>query len=144
MGNPIATLYLEEIKATMRGRFAWLGAAVVLLVAAVGYLVRPHHSATPACGQTVLPFSGIDFRLSPGGVAVDTAGNVYVVTSGDNAGVMRLVPGSSSWTRLPGDYDFRAAAGLAVDARGNVYVTDNLAPGRGAHSSGLVVKLPAG
>jgi hypothetical protein len=26
-----ATLYIEEIKATMKGRFAWLGAAVVLL-----------------------------------------------------------------------------------------------------------------
>jgi hypothetical protein len=32
----IRTLYLEELKATMRGRFAWLGAAVVLL--AVGSL----------------------------------------------------------------------------------------------------------
>jgi hypothetical protein len=32
----IRTLYLEELKATMRGRFAWLGAAVVLL--AVGAL----------------------------------------------------------------------------------------------------------
>jgi ABC-type transport system involved in multi-copper enzyme maturation permease subunit len=28
----IATLYTEELKATMRGRFAWLGAAAVLLV----------------------------------------------------------------------------------------------------------------
>src|SRR5580693_1217008 len=37
---PIGTLYLEELKATMRGRFAWVGAAVVLLavggVATVG------------------------------------------------------------------------------------------------------------
>ena len=33
---PVATLYVEELKATMRGRFAWLGAAVVLL--AVGGL----------------------------------------------------------------------------------------------------------
>ena len=36
----IATLYLEELKATMRGRFAWVGAGVVLLavgcVATVG------------------------------------------------------------------------------------------------------------
>ncbi len=31
MGNPVATLYIEELKATMRGRFAWLGVAVVLL-----------------------------------------------------------------------------------------------------------------
>ncbi len=75
--------------------------------------------------------------------AVDTSGNVYVVTRGDDAGVMRLAPGSSSWTRLPGDYDFRAAGGLAVDANGNAYVSDNLAPGRGAHSAGLVVKLAA-
>ena len=30
MENPIATLYIEELKATMRGRFAWLGAAVIL------------------------------------------------------------------------------------------------------------------
>ncbi len=32
MPLPIATLYAEELKATMRGRFAWLGAAVVLIV----------------------------------------------------------------------------------------------------------------
>lgn len=38
--SPVATLYREELKATMRGRFAWLGAAVILLavggVATVG------------------------------------------------------------------------------------------------------------
>src|SRR5579862_6508552 len=36
----LATLYVEELKATMRGRFAWLGAGVILLavggVATVG------------------------------------------------------------------------------------------------------------
>src|SRR5712691_2613999 len=36
MAFPVATLYVEELKATMRGRFAWLGAAVILL--AVGGL----------------------------------------------------------------------------------------------------------
>src|ERR1700720_1595721 len=36
MALSIATLYAEELKATMRGRFAWLGAAVILL--AVGGL----------------------------------------------------------------------------------------------------------
>jgi len=34
--HPVATLYIEELKATMRGRFTWLGCAVVLL--AVGGL----------------------------------------------------------------------------------------------------------
>src|ERR1700730_8369729 len=36
MALSVATLYVEELKATMRGRFAWLGAAAVLL--AVGGL----------------------------------------------------------------------------------------------------------
>jgi hypothetical protein len=36
MALSVATLYVEELKATMRGRFAWLGAAVMLL--AVGGL----------------------------------------------------------------------------------------------------------
>ena len=31
----VATLYLEELKATMRGRFAWLGAGVILLAVGV-------------------------------------------------------------------------------------------------------------
>jgi hypothetical protein len=31
MANSVATLYSEELKATMRGRFAWLGAGVILL-----------------------------------------------------------------------------------------------------------------
>jgi hypothetical protein len=36
MAFPVATLYVEELKATMRGRFAWLGAAFILF--AVGCL----------------------------------------------------------------------------------------------------------
>src|SRR5580704_4149760 len=36
MANSVPTLYAEELKATMRGRFAWLGAGVILL--AVGGL----------------------------------------------------------------------------------------------------------
>jgi ABC-type transport system involved in multi-copper enzyme maturation permease subunit len=32
----VATLYVEELKAAMRGRFAWLGAAVVLLAVGAG------------------------------------------------------------------------------------------------------------
>jgi hypothetical protein len=32
----VRTLYIEELKATMRGRFAWLGAAVVSLAIGAG------------------------------------------------------------------------------------------------------------
>jgi hypothetical protein len=36
MASTVATIYVEELKATTRGRFAWFGAAIVLL--AVGGL----------------------------------------------------------------------------------------------------------
>jgi serine/threonine protein kinase, bacterial len=109
-----------------RNRKRWLlvGAAVVLLVAALGYLVRPHHTASaPACGETVLPFTGIDFRLSPGGVAVDTAGNVYVSSEGMYGRVVELAAGSNTTTVWPfaGLYQ---PQGLAVDSAGSVYVAD--------------------
>jgi len=119
-----------------RNRKLWLlvGAAVVLLVAAVGYLVRPQHPATPACGQTVLPFTGIDFRLSPGDVAVDTAGNVYVSSEGMYGRVVELAAGSNTTTVWPftGLYQ---PQGLAVDGAGSVYVAD---------FNNRVVKLAAG
>jgi ABC-type transport system involved in multi-copper enzyme maturation permease subunit len=51
MTSPVLTLYREELNATMRGRFAWLGAAVVLL--AIGGL------ATVATQDTWLDGFGI-------------------------------------------------------------------------------------
>ncbi len=119
-----------------RNRKLWLlaGAVVVLLVAVLGYLVRPQHSATPACGQTVLPFTGIDFRLSPGAVAVDTAGNVYVSSEGMYGRVVELAAGANTTTVWPfaGLYE---PQGLAVDGAGSVYVAD---------FNNRVVKLAAG
>jgi sugar lactone lactonase YvrE len=77
-------------------------------------------------------------------MAVDGAGNVYVITAGDAAGVMRLAPGSSNWTHVPGvSSDFRQPGGLAVDAHGNVYVTENLGDPWSGTGQGLVLKLPA-
>jgi serine/threonine-protein kinase len=120
-----------------RNRKLWIlvGAAVVLLVAAFGYLVRPHHGpSTPACGQSVLPFTGIDFRLSPGGVAVDNAGNVYVSSEGMYGRVVELAAGSTTTTVWPftGLYQ---PQGVALDSGGSVYVAD---------FNNRVVKLAAG
>src|ERR1700744_2529246 len=119
-----------------RNRRLWflIAAVVVLPVAVLGYLVRPQHSATPACGQTVLPFTGIDFRLSPGGVAVDTAGNVYISSEGMYGRVVELAAGSTTTTVWPfaGLYE---PQGLAVDGAGSVYVAD---------FNNRVVKLAAG
>jgi serine/threonine-protein kinase len=117
----------------------WILAAValVLLVAVFGYLVRPHSSSGPttqACGQNVLPFEGLTFRLSPGGVAVDSSGAVYVTNQGMYGRVVKLASGSSTPTVLPftGLYQ---PQGVAVDSAGTAYVTD---------FNNRVVMLPAG
>lgn len=107
--------------------WAVVGAAAIVLVAivaAAGYLVlRPSWSPTQASGQTVLPFTGIDFRLSPSGVAVDSAGNVYVTSEGMYGRVVKLATGSTGTTVLPFNGLYQPQ-GLAVDGAGTVYVTD--------------------
>ena len=121
-----------------RGRWMLGGAAALLIVAAAltGYLgTRPSSaSKPPPSGQTELPFNGINFRLSPGGVALDKAGDVYVTSEGMYGRVVELTPGSSTPTVLPftGLYQ---PQGLAVDGSGAVYVAD---------FNNRVVKLAAG
>jgi serine/threonine-protein kinase len=107
-------------------RKLWLsiGAVAVLLVAVFGYVERPHGGpAGESCGQNVLPFNGINFRLSPGGVAVDSAGAVYVTNQGMYGRVVRLAPGSDTPTVLPFTGLYQPQA-VAVDSAGAVYVTD--------------------
>ena len=112
-------------------------AALVVIVASgvAGYLLKPKpHPAASASGQTVLPLDGLGFPLSPGGVALDNTGTVYVTSQGMYGRVVKLASGSSTPTVLPftGLYQ---PQGLAVDANGTVYVSD---------FNNRVVKLAAG
>ena len=65
----------------------------------------------------MLPFNGLDFRLSPGGVALDSAGDVYVAGEAMRGRVVKLAPGSSTPTVLlfTGLYE---PQGVAVDSAG--------------------------
>ncbi|HYB81205.1 MAG TPA: serine/threonine-protein kinase PknD [Mycobacterium sp.] len=103
------------------------GAAVLLLIAAIataGYLgMRPSAASKQASGQTALPFTGIDFRLSPGGVALDKAGDVYVTSEGMYGRVVELAHGASTPAVLPFSGLYQPQ-GLAVDNAGAVYVAD--------------------
>jgi sugar lactone lactonase YvrE len=93
--------------------------------------------------------SGATFSSGEQTVAVDAAGNVYLIAS---RAVMKLAPGSDTWTQLQGVPPLVDPMGLAVDTRGNVYVTDHVgsrATGGGLpwekdDTQGFVLKLPAG
>jgi serine/threonine-protein kinase len=101
-----------------------LVALVAFIVAVAGYLsTRPSAPSNQASGQSVLPFNGIDFRLSPGGVVLDSAGNVYVTSEGMYGRVVKLTAGSSATTVLPFNGLYQPQ-GLAVDGAGTVYVAD--------------------
>lgn len=125
-----------------RKRWAVLAAAVLTAVAVVvaGVVVVGRSSTEVSAtapssvgdsGQIPLPFPEI--RVS-GGVAVDTAGNVYVTAIGADV-VMRLAAGATSATRLP-ITGLKNPQDVAVDAKGGVYVTDS--------SNDRVLWLPAG
>jgi serine/threonine protein kinase, bacterial len=108
-----------------RKLWMFIGAAVVLLIAVFAYVVRPQHGgpAGESCGQNVLPFNGLNFRLSPGGVAVDSAGAAYVTNQGMYGRVVKLAPGADTPTVLPFTGLYQPQA-VAVDSSGAVYVTD--------------------
>ena len=81
--------------------------------------------------QTVLPFTGLH---NPGGVAVDSTGNLYVTDNGNNR-VVKLAAGSGTQTVLPFT-GLHWPHGVAVDTAGNLYVTDT--------GNNRVLKLGAG
>ncbi|KZS57329.1 serine/threonine protein kinase [Mycobacterium kansasii] len=115
-----------------------IGAAALVVIVAIGvagYLLKPKpQPAASTPGQTVLPLTGLGFPLSPGGVALDNTGSVYVTSQSMYGRVVKLASGSSTPTVLPftGLYQ---PQGLAVDANGTVYVAD---------FNNRVVKLAAG
>jgi hypothetical protein len=63
MTSPVATLYAEELKATMRGRFAWLGVAVVLL--AVGGLATVGTQDTWLDGYGIIAYGLVPLGFIP-------------------------------------------------------------------------------
>ncbi len=122
----------------------------VVAVAAIVIISQPHQKPPPASSgpqatqatssprhdptygpQSTLPFTGL---ASPWGVAVDSAGAVYVVDASNNR-VLKLAAGSSTQSVLPFT-DLKSPMGVAVDTAGNVYVADN--------ASNAVLKLAAG
>lgn len=122
-GRPVAPTDNKRKQWIIVGAIA-LVALVAFVVAVVGYLSTGSSGPSKqASGQSVLPFNGIDFRLSPGGVTLDSAGNVYVTSEGMYGRVVKLTSGSDATTVLPFNGLYQPQ-GLAVDGAGTVYVAD--------------------
>ena len=116
------------------GAIATDAAGTIYLIAVVpgDWHQRLLKLAAGAGAPTELPFTGL--ASPPGGVAVDTAGAVYVADSVNNR-VLKLAAGAGAPTELPFT-GLRNPYGVAVDNTGNIYVTDS-----GNHR---VLKLAAG
>ncbi|HEU0190283.1 MAG TPA: serine/threonine-protein kinase PknD [Mycobacterium sp.] len=113
-----------------------IGAVVLALVSVIGlvtYLLT-RSSDGSGSGQSELQFTGINFRLSPGGVAVNGSGDVYVTNQGMYGRVMKLPGGSSTPIVLPFSGLYQPQ-GVVVDSNDTVYVSD---------FNNRVVKLTAG
>ena len=115
-------------------RFArWIFGCFLLFVAlTAAALAQPDdaelyafsHFAGPLGGSGNADGTGSATRFSnPNGLAVDTAGNVYVSDSG-SAGVRRITPAGVVTTLPPTADSYWSPAGVAVDTGGNVYVSD--------------------
>ena len=122
----------------LRVKVAIITGIVVILAAGgiTGSLLWPQPAA-PAW-PTVLPFTDLN---EPWGVAVDTAGNVYITEAAEagvnntgNNRVLKLPAGSNTPVELPFT-GLTSPGGVAVDSAGNVYVAD--------WSNNRVLKLPA-
>ena len=112
-----------------------LRAAIVAILAAAFALT------TPATAQTITTL-GSGFN-NPIGVAVDSAGNVYVADTNNNA-VKRIAAAGGAITTLGSGFSF--PFGVAVDSAGNVYVADtfNSAVKRIAAAGGATTTLGSG
>jgi serine/threonine-protein kinase len=112
--------------------------AVVLIIAIVALVdvVSKTHQSKSYAPQVVLPFTcpyGEATDTRPVGVAVDSAGDLYVVDL--VCVVAKLVAGSTTQDVLPfSGLDY--PEGVAVDSAGNVYVADS--------GNNRVLKLAAG
>ncbi|MBY0440604.1 MAG: protein kinase [Mycobacteriaceae bacterium] len=118
-----------------------LSAVAVTVTVVVGHRSPPRAASPSSSAQAVvnlpgpqveLPFTGLK---DPYGVAVDTAGTVYVTDVGGGSRAFKLPAGSDTAAMLPFT-GLNLPWGVAVDSGGNVYVTD--------FGNNRVLKLPAG
>ncbi|MFE3054348.1 serine/threonine-protein kinase PknD [Nocardia sp. NPDC059239] len=141
--SPIQHAPIDKAQPPRWRRTSTLWTAVILsaLTAAAAVVVayKVHRTSpsvtpstpTPTQVMTILPFTGLN---GPHGVAVDSAGDLFVTDSGNNR-VLKLNAGSQTQVVLPFT-GLGNPVGLAVNTRGDVFVADL--------NGQRVVEMPAG
>src|SRR5271170_4629979 len=125
------TTSLNAASAKCLLRFA-TGACALLLM--LGAAASAHaQSVTFAGAQTTVPVSGLTL---PTGVAVDSAGNLFVSDSANNVVWENPAGGGATITVSTAPLMLSSPGGIAVDASGNLYIADF------GHSR--VVEVPVG
>jgi serine/threonine protein kinase, bacterial len=111
--------------------FAIVGIGGIAIFSLIYSIRHPSSPKVPASysSQVVLPFTNVN----PEGVAVDTAGTVYLADFNNNR-VLKLPAGSTTPVELPFT-GLKDPKGVAVDTAGDVYVVDR--------GNNRVLKLPA-
>ncbi|MEV6426347.1 serine/threonine-protein kinase PknD [Nocardia sp. NPDC051463] len=138
----VAARHGRRIRLSPKTAVLLAAAVVATAVAAVAVVIgvqresggggnSPAPIAPAYSSQTPLPFTGVSL---PTGVAVDTAGNIYVTDIGNDR-VVKLAAGETTPTPLPFT-GLKNPQGVAIDTAGNIFVTDT--------SNNRVVKLAAG
>ncbi len=111
-----------------------------LRLAGVAVLALPLLSGLPLAAQTahfVSGWNGIGTGLSnPTGVAIDSAGNVYIADQNTNKLYKETLSGGS-YTQSIVSSGFSRAYSVAVDSNGNVFVTD-------ANTGSVYLETPSG
>ena len=140
-GSPGAGEREQGVAAASFRLVAVMAVAALAIALALGSSVRSASAATAQARttgqptsygpQVSLPFTGL---TEPYAMAVDGAGDVYVVDTGNNR-VVKLPHGSTSPVILPFS-GLNDPLGVGVDAAGDVFVSDN--------NNHRVVELPAG
>ncbi len=121
-------------------RFVYL--LLILIFSAAGLLTAAG-PASAATGAWVGDWTTLGQYQYYQGIAVDSAGNVYVtVVQADTGVILKKAAGSATWTDISYNAPFKFSnsgwpVGIAADGSGNVYVTNQLsadpthAPGTG-------------
>jgi hypothetical protein len=127
--------------ARKRGPFRWLPFSLMLVTGMLVFVVAALASST-----FILKWGSVGQFIQPRGIAVDTAGNVYVIDAGGSSpGQIQKFDADGNFITMIGANNdnpdgFITGYRITVDTSGNVYATD----GATERTSNLVKKFNSG